>query len=106
MHNFEGRAHVIIEAPYESRTYRVRDPGIVQMMPDSSEVRLANSAQVIQNRGQFLDDGLVLGHFTIEHAQRVRFGPPLAVAAHGCRYAPQRLPKDFNVLRAAVHVAD
>ena len=52
------------------------------MLLHDFEMRVAFLAQMIQDRRQRVDIGLILRHLAIQHAQRIRHRAPLAIRAH------------------------
>ena len=89
MHNLECRAHVIVQAAHHARPHFVGNPVIVQMRFHRVEMRPARLAQMILDGWQRFDDGLILGHFAIQHAQRIRYRAALAIVAHARRHVAQ-----------------
>ena len=61
---------------------------------------------MILNGRQRIDDGLVFGNLAIQHAQRIRFRAPLAIAAQARDDLAKLLFEQRNILRAAVLIAD
>ena len=81
-------------------------PRLTQMLLDHMEVRVAIFAEVIEDRGQRIDGGLVVGNFAIEHAQRVGGGAALAIGAQRGRDGCQFLFQRGHELGPAVGIAD
>ncbi len=49
--------------------------------------------------------GLIFGNLAIEHAQRIRLGAPLAIAAQSRRYVAKLLLQQRDILRPAILIA-
>src|SRR5579884_631822 len=105
MHDFERRPHVIVEPPHHARTYLECNAAIAQHRANGVEMRAAVRAQMLLNRGQRVDNGLVLSNFAVENTQRVRFRAALAIAAQLRSDGPETFAKKLHELRPAVLVA-
>src|ERR1039458_3755020 len=51
----------------------------IQHRSNRGEMFAAGLVEILADLGQLLDDGLVLRHLAVEHAQRIGLGPSLAV---------------------------
>ena len=102
VHDFERGAHVVIEAAHQARLDFERDAAIGQIGLHRREVRLADFAEVVENRRQLFDDRLIFRNLAIEHAQRIGFDAALAIRAQLRCDGLQCFAQFLDILRAAI----
>ena len=66
----------------------------------------AGLVEILADLRQLLDDRLVFRNFAVEHAQRIRLRPALAVGAHLVDHGLERLAQRFVIARAVGGTAD
>ena len=104
MQHFERRAHVVVETANHARVHRKSDLAIGQKFAHRVKMRTAWIAEAIEDRGQLVDDRLVLRNFTVEHAQRVRLRAAPAIVTHPIGHTAKLLAQAGDILRTAIRI--
>ena len=105
VHNLERSAHVVIQPAHHSRLDFVGNAAIVQIRPHGGEMPPARFAQMILDGRQRVDNVLVLGNLAVQHTQRIRLGPALAIAAQLRRHVAKFFLQQSHILRPAILIA-
>src|SRR5262249_54199775 len=82
MSELESGAGVVVEAANHAFVDGVGNSDRVEHRAHGGEVLAAGVVKILADLGELLDDGLVLGNLTVEHAQWVGLGATLAIGTH------------------------
>ena len=79
---FESCTRVVVEAAHQAVVERESNPTLVRISCTASKCLRRIFAEELRDARQRFDDWLILRHFAVEHAQRIRHRAALAVVAH------------------------
>src|SRR4029077_14442339 len=78
----KGRAGVVIEAAHKAVVQGKSNPNLGENLLHRLKMFAARLVEKLADTRKLFDDGLILGHFTIENAQRIGHCTPLTIHAH------------------------
>src|ERR1700691_6158531 len=105
MGKFKCSLLVIIQSSDQPRIFYVGDLNSIQNIFYLFVVATALLAQELCNGGQCFYHGLVFWNLAVKDAQRIGYGPALAVGAHFCYDASERLAQGVVEFRSIGQVA-
>src|SRR5581483_116080 len=103
---FESRAAVIIQATDQARVDDVRYADRFKQLLHLGEMLAAGLVEVVEHSWQLFNDGLVLGDFAVQDAQRVGDGAALTIGAHAGDNRCKRLAQRLKVARPVIGAAN
>src|SRR5216683_1473509 len=100
--DFEGGAHVVVEATNEAPVFLVEDAADLELALYLGVVRLAFVAEVVGNVRERGDDGLLAFELGVEDAQWIRVDAALGIGAEFVFHSSERGFEFCDVAAAAV----